>query len=89
MKHTLGKASDLEEMKAKVTGLHAMFSSQTIVEEITETIPEGDKDVVKVKGRRYLAKIYSVRPKENKMVEVILPKISENKTDIFTIKRVS
>ena len=39
-----GNLSDAETIKAKIEGLHALFSNQTMMEDVTETIPEGDKD---------------------------------------------
>src|ERR1044071_5740491 len=81
----LMKDSSLEVMKDRIKGLQALFSSQTIVEDVTKVIPKGDKDELKVTGRRVLSVIYSLNPKDNKVVKstrLIFP----NKTDIYTIK---
>ena len=48
---------------------------------------EGNKNIEKVTGRRYLSIIYSARPEENKIVSETYPEIGiENRTDIFTIE---
>lgn len=75
------------KIKERIKGLHALFSNQTIVEEVIDYIPDKGKTIEKVTGRRYLSIINSWRPKENKMVEAILPIVPENRTDIFTIKK--
>jgi hypothetical protein len=79
--------SDAAAIKTKINGLHALFSNQTIMEDVMETVEEGEKDVVKLVGRRYLSIIHSTRAQENKAVESNLPNIEENRTDIFTIQR--
>lgn len=76
-----------EDIKERITGLHAIFSTQTIVEDVTEAVAEGSKNIEKVTGRRYLSLIYSLRPEENKIVSETYPNIGpENRTDIFTIE---
>jgi hypothetical protein len=75
------------DITERITGLHALFSCQTIIEDVTETVTEGNKNIEKVTGRRYLSIIYSARPEENKIVSETYPEIGiENRTDIFTIE---